>query len=152
MIKSIFILMLIIVGVVGCESIYESKDASPYGSREYYRDVAIEPIGAAIWKETNLSNSLTAIKDQIKNETTVKDVVVLSYNEQVVVALKPNAYDRRTMGELLTKYNDLFKEEGLSVALLTAPNHFRKAKKMKHINDLNSELWEAEWGEFFSEK
>lgn len=149
MIKSIFILTLIFIGVVGCESIYESSDPTPYGSREYYRVVDIEPIGAAIWEEMNLSNALASIKHQIKNETTVKDVVVLTHNEQVVVALKPYAYDRGKIGDLLSKYDGVFKDQGMNVALLTAPNHYRKAKKMMRSEEIDSEIWESEWGEFF---
>ncbi|MCA0986124.1 hypothetical protein [Guptibacillus algicola] len=150
MIKSIFILILIIIGVAGCETIYESKDLSPYGSREYYRVVEMEPIGAAIWEDTHLSNTLASIKSQLKNETTVKDVIVLSHNEQVVVALKPYAYDRRTIGDVLSKYDGWFEDQGMNVALLTAPNHYRKAKQMKKNDEMNSEMWESEWGSFFS--
>ncbi|WLR60617.1 hypothetical protein [Guptibacillus hwajinpoensis] len=149
MIKSISILIPILILLTACQTIYKSEDQSPFGPREYFRSIEMAPIGAAIMKDHKPLSSLEAIRKKIKNESAIKDVIILSRNDQTVVALKPFAYTRQDIEPLLTEYKEWFQAEGLAVVFLSEPDHFRKAKKMKTNDEVTSEEWTSSWGNYF---
>ena len=151
MIKSISILFPIIMLLTACQSVYKSEDSSPFAPREYFRAIEVEPLGAALWKEHSPKNSIEAIRKTMKNESAINDVIILSRDNQTVVAIKPFAYKRRDIDSLLTKYHDLLQAEGVAAVFLTEPNQYRSAKKMKQENEVSSEEWEATWGSYFEE-
>ncbi|WP_347549511.1 hypothetical protein ABFG93_18595 [Pseudalkalibacillus hwajinpoensis] len=149
MIKSISILLTVITVLTGCQSIYQNEEKSPFAPREYYRSIdRVKPIGAAIFNEVEVRNAVETLKDKIKNEPSVKDVIVLTHNGQAVVALKPYAYQRNNVDPLL--YSKWFKEEGIAAVLLTEPAQYRKAKRIKDVEEVSREEWETEWGHYFS--
>ncbi|MBN8208369.1 hypothetical protein JI666_06405 [Bacillus sp. NTK071] len=150
MIKSISILLTGMVLLTACQSIYKSEDKSPYAPREYFRAIDVEPIGTAIMKEDNSLPILNAIKNKMQNEDAIKDVIVLTHNNQAVVVLKPFAYDRRKVDEILSEYRKRLDEEKIAAVLLTEPVDYRKAKKMKNMEDITGEEWDIQWGSYFN--
>jgi hypothetical protein len=152
MIKSISILFPIMILLTACQSVYKSEDQSPYAPREYFRAIEVEPLGAALMKEHSPNSSIETIQKMLKNESAINDVIILSRDNQTVVALKPFAYKRRDVDSLLSKYRDLLKAEGVAAVFLTEPNHYRNAKKMKEENEVSNEEWEATWGSYFEGK
>ncbi|TKD70204.1 hypothetical protein [Pseudalkalibacillus hwajinpoensis] len=150
MIKSISILFTGMVLLTACQSIYTSEDKSPYAPREYFRAIDVEPIGTAILKEDKSISALNHIKNKMQNEGAIKDVIVLTHNNQAVVVLKPFAYERRQLDEILSEYRKKLDEEKIAAVLLTEPVDYRKAKKMKNMEDVTGEEWQNQWGSYFN--
>ena len=150
MIKSISILFTVLVLLTACQSIYKSEDNSPYAPREYFRAIDVEPIGKAILQEDNTISTLNAIKNKMQDESAIKDVIVLTHKNQAVVVLKPFAYQRRNVDAILSEYRKRLDEEKVAAVLLTEPVDYRKAKKMKNMEEITGEEWELHWGSYFN--
>ncbi len=135
--------------LTACQSIYESENDTPFAPREYFRVIEAEPIGKTMIKEDERVHTLDVIKNKIKNETAIKDVIMLTNDNQTVVALKPFAYKRRDIDRLLNEYRETFEEQGVTAVLLTEPGLYRKAKEMKKIEEVSSEEWKSVWGNYF---
>ncbi len=141
--------MPVLICLTACQSIYQSENDSPFAPREYFRAIEVEPIGKTILEENEGVSTLDGIKNKIKNETAIKDVVILTKDNQTVVALKPFAYKRMDIDRLLKEYRETFKEEGMTAVLFTEPGLYRKAKEMKEIEEVSSGEWNSVWGKYF---
>ena len=91
--------------------------------------IEAEPIGKTILKEDERVHTLDVIKNKIKNETAIKDVIMITNDNQTVVALKPFAYKRRDIDRLLNEYRETFKEQGMTAVLLTEPGLLSQSER-----------------------
>jgi hypothetical protein len=145
----IMISLTLVFTLMGCSthfnSIYQEEESAPFQSREYYRTIMnSEEIGAA---RTNTVTYLNNMEDIVINEVNgdkIHDVSVLIHHDQIIVALKLNAYFRKEAEDIVANLREVLQEEEREIKFAVEPRDYRQAVKLQGLDTLSRQKeWEA---------
>ncbi|WP_070120742.1 YhcN/YlaJ family sporulation lipoprotein [Bacillus marinisedimentorum] len=146
--KSCILSIALATVLTGCTdgvSVYEKGNVEPFTPREYYRaHTNLNEIGAAT--SADIVKKMTA---KISSLEGVREAVVLTHNNEHIIAVRPAPYLRKNENALINDIKPLL-ENTPTVKVITDPGMYRTAKRLwkKKNGGLIDEEWMETWKSF----
>ncbi len=138
------ILAIVLTGCTNERSVYEKGNVEPFTPREYYRaHTNLNEIGAAT--SADIAKKITA---RISSLDSIREAVVLTHNNEHIIAVRPAPYFRKKENELINEIKPLL-EKNPTVEIITDPGMYRTAKRLwnkkngGHIDEEWKETWQS---------
>ncbi|RBW70474.1 hypothetical protein [Bacillus taeanensis] len=131
-------------------SIYKKDLDEAFEPREYYRSgISKEQVGIAL---TDREDKAQQILQKFQQHPKIRDIIMLSYSGEMLIAIKPAAYYQKNFDEVKQGISQQLESEGIAATLVTTPAQFRKIKKLKNKKySVNIKEWELEWNKVLDE-